>query len=57
MCCIQGTSYTTNTAVTTAELRNPDTNAAFYVVMHAYSPSSTLETFILSVNTSEGVCK
>jgi len=41
-------------AITTAELRNPDTNAAFYVVMHAYSPSSTLETFKLNVNISEG---
>lgn len=49
-----GTSYSSNAAITTAELRNPDTTAAFYVVMHAYSPSGTLETFSLSVNTSEG---
>lgn len=40
-----------------AELRNPDTNTAFYVTMHAYSPSSTLETFKLNVNTSEGACE
>ncbi|KAH8902071.1 family 35 glycosyl hydrolase [Coniochaeta sp. PMI_546] len=50
-----GTSYTSNTAITTAELRNPDTNAGFYVTMHAYSPSSTLETFSLNVNTSRGL--
>jgi hypothetical protein len=54
---IQGTSYTNNAAITTAELRNPDTNTAFYVTMHAYSPSSTLETFKLNVNTSEGACE
>ncbi|KAK3941395.1 family 35 glycosyl hydrolase [Diplogelasinospora grovesii] len=49
------TGYTSNSAITTAELRNPDTNAGFYVVMHAYSPSSTLETFTLRVNTSAGI--
>ncbi|KAJ1324574.1 beta-galactosidase-like protein [Microdochium nivale] len=48
------TAYTTNPAMTTAELRNVDTGAAFYVVMHANSPSSTLETFQIKVNTSAG---
>ncbi|KAH8884956.1 hypothetical protein GQ53DRAFT_845848 [Thozetella sp. PMI_491] len=49
-----GTNYTSNSAITTAELRNPETNAAFYVVMHASSPSGTKETFTLNVNTSSG---
>lgn len=49
-----GTNYTDNAAITASELRNPDTNAAFYVVMHNSSPSSTTETFHLHVSTSEG---
>lgn len=49
------TSYSTNIAITTAELRNPITNAAFYVTRHAYSPSDTRETFSLRVNTSTGL--
>lgn len=49
-----GTSLTTNDAITAAELRNPDTNAAFYVVMHNESSSGTTETFQLQVDTSEG---
>ncbi|KAF2681819.1 glycoside hydrolase family 35 protein [Lentithecium fluviatile CBS 122367] len=48
------TAYATNSAVTTSELRNPDTNAAFYVTIHAYSPSSTKESFKLQVSTSIG---
>lgn len=48
------TKYTTNTAISASELRNPETDAAFYVVMHEYSPSSTKEVFKLHVNTSEG---
>jgi hypothetical protein len=48
----QGTSYTNNPAITTSELRNPDTNSGFYVVMHTDSPSSTLETFKLQINTT-----
>ncbi|KAI9170926.1 putative beta-galactosidase B [Paramyrothecium foliicola] len=48
------TSYADNVAITTSELRNPETDAAFYVVMHADSPSGTKETFSLSVKTSEG---
>ncbi|KAK3315775.1 beta-galactosidase B [Apodospora peruviana] len=49
-----GIGYTDNMAITTAELRNPDTHAGFYVTMHAHSPSNTLERFTLKVNTSEG---
>ncbi|KAH6880351.1 family 35 glycosyl hydrolase [Thelonectria olida] len=48
------TSDTDNDAITTTELRNPDTNAAFYVVRHDDSTSSTKEKFHLNVNTSEG---
>lgn len=49
-----GTQYTGNEAITATELRNEDTGAAYYVVMHADSTSSTAETFSLSVNTSSG---
>ncbi|KAM7208335.1 family 35 glycosyl hydrolase [Naviculisporaceae sp. PSN 640] len=49
-----GTGYTDNPAISTAELRNPDTGAAFYVTMHTHSPSDSLETFSLKVNTSFG---
>ncbi|KAJ2896575.1 beta-galactosidase B-like protein [Zalerion maritima] len=49
-----GTNYTDNSAIATAELRNLDTEAAFYVVMHDYSPSGSKETFHLDVTTSEG---
>lgn len=48
------TAYSDNQAITTAELRNPDTTSAFYVTMHLDSPSSTLETFQLNVTTSQG---
>ncbi|KFA49328.1 hypothetical protein S40293_04150 [Stachybotrys chartarum IBT 40293] len=48
------TTYTDNDAITTSELRNPDTNGAFYVVMHAESSSGTRETFQLRVNTTQG---
>lgn len=49
-----GTGLTNNGAITTAELRNGETGAGFYVVMHLDSTSSTAETFQLSVNTSQG---
>lgn len=49
-----GTNYTTNEAITTSELRNPDTNAAFYVVRHSESSSGTKEQFQIDVETSEG---
>lgn len=48
------TSYTTNPATYATELRNPDTNAGFYVTRHANSSSDTYETFKLYVNTSVG---
>ncbi|KAF2005169.1 glycoside hydrolase family 35 protein [Amniculicola lignicola CBS 123094] len=48
------TGYTTNSAVAASELRNPNTNAAFYVTIHAYSPSSTKEQFKIHVSTSIG---
>ncbi|KAK7428226.1 hypothetical protein QQZ08_005292 [Neonectria magnoliae] len=48
------TNYTTTKAITTAELRNPETKAGFYVVQHADSTSGTLEKFRLKVDTSEG---
>jgi beta-galactosidase GanA len=49
-----GTMYTTNAAITTVELRNPDTNAAFYVIRHTNSSSDVLEPFKMKVSTSEG---
>lgn len=48
------TGYTTNTAITASELRNPNTNGAFYVTIHATSSSSTKESFKVHVNTSIG---
>jgi hypothetical protein len=48
------TGYTTNPAVKASELRNPETNAAFYVTIHSYSPSGTVESFSLHVRTSIG---
>jgi hypothetical protein len=48
------TGYTTNLAVEASELRNPETNAAFYVTIHSYSPSGTVEPFSLHVSTSIG---
>jgi hypothetical protein len=47
-------SYTTNSAVEANELRNPFTNAAFYVTIHSVSSSSTRESFQLHVSTSIG---
>jgi hypothetical protein len=48
------TGYTTNSAVEASELRNPLTKAAFYVTIHSYSPSATVESFKLHVGTSIG---
>lgn len=48
------TSYTNNAAVTASELRNPDTNGAFYVAIHDDSSSSTKESFKLHISTSAG---
>ncbi|KAH7137451.1 family 35 glycosyl hydrolase [Dactylonectria estremocensis] len=49
-----GTNYTTNSAITASELRNSETDAAFYVVRHYDSSSGTTEDFSLTVDTSEG---
>lgn len=49
------TSYSDNKVITTAELRNPETEAAFYVTMHLDSTSSTVETFSLNISTSQGM--
>lgn len=49
-----GTQYTGNEAISATELRNSETNAAFYAVIHADSTSGTVETFSLNVNTSRG---
>jgi hypothetical protein len=48
------TRYSTNVNIMTSELRNPDTNAAFYVTIHANSSMLTKESFQLKVNTSAG---
>jgi hypothetical protein len=48
------TGYTTNPAVEASELRNPDTRSAFYVTIHEYSPSSTVESFRIRISTSMG---
>jgi hypothetical protein len=50
-----GTSYSSNSNIYATELRNPDTNAAFYVARHASPSSTTTETFKLTVNTTLGV--
>ncbi|KAL4735663.1 glycoside hydrolase superfamily [Aspergillus similis] len=49
-----GTQYTDNEAVIASELRNPDTNAAFYVTTHLDTTVGTDESFKLHVNTSKG---
>jgi hypothetical protein len=49
-----GTQYSSNPAIYTSELRNPDTNGAFYVTIHTSSPSTDLTPFQLYVSTSLG---
>ncbi|KAL4896432.1 glycoside hydrolase superfamily [Aspergillus ambiguus] len=49
-----GTAYTSDASIFTWALRNPDTNAGFYVVAHASSPSRAVTSFALNVNTSAG---
>lgn len=49
-----GTQYTDNAAVSTYELRNPETNAAFYVTIHKDTTVGSDESFKLRVNTSAG---
>ncbi|KKY28421.1 putative beta-galactosidase b [Phaeomoniella chlamydospora] len=48
------TSYTTNSAILKTELKNPETNAGFYVTAHANSSSDTVESFKLHVSTTLG---
>ena len=50
-----GTQYTDNPAVRAYELRNPETNSAFYATFHSNTSISTNEPFHLKVNTSAGV--
>ncbi|KAI0765993.1 glycoside hydrolase family 35 protein [Irpex lacteus] len=49
-----GTNYTSSPLIHTAELRNPQTNAGFYIVRHNSSPSTDLTTTQLNVTTSAG---
>ncbi|OQE17633.1 hypothetical protein PENSTE_c020G02978 [Penicillium steckii] len=49
-----GTQYTDNGAVRAYELRNPETNAAFYATFHLNTSVATNEAFHLKVNTSSG---
>ena len=48
------TAYASTSDIYTTELRNPDTNAAFYVTIHTSSPSKALTPFKLNVSTSAG---
>ncbi|KAG9233709.1 putative beta-galactosidase [Amylocarpus encephaloides] len=48
------TNYASTSDIFTTELRNPDTNGAFYVTAHTFSPSTALTTFKLKVSTSVG---
>ncbi|KAL4970271.1 glycoside hydrolase family 35 protein [Aspergillus stella-maris] len=49
-----GTQYTSNAAVSATELRNPETNAAFYVTNHEDTTVGTDELFRLHADTSQG---
>ncbi|KAI9044003.1 glycoside hydrolase family 35 protein [Aspergillus affinis] len=49
-----GTKYTDNAAVSAYELRNPETNGAFYVTIHKDTTIGSDESFKLHVNTSAG---
>ena len=49
-----GTRYTTNPEIRAYELRNPSTNAGFYVTLHTNSSVGTDEVFKLHVTTSQG---
>ncbi|PMD66574.1 glycoside hydrolase family 35 protein [Hyaloscypha bicolor E] len=51
-----GTGYaTSSTAAWTWEIRNPDTNAGFYVVQQASTSSRASVTFSANLNTSQGL--
>jgi Beta-galactosidase, domain 2 len=49
-----GTQYASTPAIYATELRNPDTNGAFYITIHTSSPSTDLTPFKLYVSTSVG---
>ncbi|KAJ5818332.1 Glycoside hydrolase family 35 [Penicillium riverlandense] len=49
-----GTGYTDDSSIYTWALRNPSTNAGFYVLAHDSSPSRDVTDFSLNVNTSAG---
>ncbi|KAL4733988.1 glycoside hydrolase superfamily [Aspergillus similis] len=49
-----GTSYSDNEAITTIELRNPDTDAGFYAIRHTDPTSNDEQSLRLSVRTSAG---
>ncbi|PIG89599.1 beta-galactosidase B [Aspergillus arachidicola] len=49
-----GTSYTSDDSIYTWALRNPDSDAGFYVVAHNTSSSREVTTFSLNVTTSAG---
>ncbi|EPS27589.1 putative beta-galactosidase [Penicillium oxalicum 114-2] len=49
-----GTGYTSDNSIYTWALRNPKTQAGFYVLAHDQSQSRDVTTFDLSVNTSAG---
>ncbi|KKK12171.1 hypothetical protein P175DRAFT_0510530 [Aspergillus ochraceoroseus IBT 24754] len=49
-----GTGYTSDDSIFTWALRNPDTNAGFFVVAHESSPSRAVTNFTLTVNTTAG---
>ena len=48
------TQYASTPAIYATELRNPDTNGAFYITIHTSSPSTDLTPFKLYVSTSVG---
>jgi hypothetical protein len=48
------TEYASTPDIYTTELRNPDTNGAFYVTIHTSSPSTDVTSFKLNVSTSAG---
>ncbi|RHZ62659.1 glycoside hydrolase family 35 protein [Aspergillus thermomutatus] len=49
-----GTGYTSDSSIYTWSLRNPDTNAGFYVLAHSTSSSRAVTDFSLNVTTSAG---
>ncbi|KAL3473021.1 beta-galactosidase, domain 2-domain-containing protein [Aspergillus californicus] len=49
------TSYSDNEAITTIELRNPDTNAGFYAMRHTDPTSNDEQLLRLSIRTSAGI--